>query len=144
MKLAKIFLMIVLGVALVISGPAVAFARGGHGGHGGGHGGHSGGHHGGGHGGHFGGRHHFHGHSRFGFFIGTPWSWPYYDPPYFPYYRSYAYPPAVAVPLSPPVYVERGQSNDWYYCWSPQGYYPYVKECPGGWQGVSPQPSAQP
>lgn len=104
MKLAKIFLMIVLGVALVISGPAVAFARGGHGGHGGGHGGHSGGHHGGGHAGHSGRHHggghagHFRGHFGHGVGIGLGYPWWYYRTyGYYPYNRysgqDYCYDP---------------------------------------------------
>jgi len=32
----------------------------------------------------------------------------------------------------------QGQSNYWYYCADSQAYYPYVKECPGGWQQVAP------
>jgi len=28
----------------------------------------------------------------------------------------------------------------WYYCPESKAYYPYVKECPGGWQQVAPQP----
>jgi hypothetical protein len=26
----------------------------------------------------------------------------------------------------------------WYYCQNPQGYYPYVKQCPSGWTKVPP------
>ena len=74
------------------------------------------------------------------FWFGPSW---YYPPPY--YYQPYYYPP---VPASPPVYIEREDyaapppqaSASWYYCANPQGYYPYVKECPGGWQAVAPQP----
>ena len=81
---------------------------------------------------------------------------PYYYPPYYysPYYASpYYYPPAVVtVPAEPPVYIERGEvaepapqaSASWYYCADPQGYYPYVKQCPGGWQAVAPLPSTTP
>ena len=81
---------------------------------------------------------------------------PYYYPPYYysPYYASpYYYPPAVVtVPAEPPVYIERGEvaepapqaSASWYYCADPQGYYPYVEQCPGGWQAVSPRPSTAP
>ena len=44
-------------------------------------------------------------------------------------------------PASPPVYVERNDnSQDWYYCEQTRGYYPYVKECPGGWKRVPPAP----
>lgn len=62
--------------------------------------------------------------------------WWYAPPPvyYYPY-------PTVVVPPSPPVYVERERAeNWWYYCDQSKGYYPYVKECPGGWQRVAPAP----
>lgn len=91
--------------------------------------------------------------ARVGVYIGPYWgpSW-YYPPPY--YYR----PEVIVVPAAPPpVYVERQASpadvsgetqpatqQSWYYCASGKGYYPYVKECPGGWQKVQPQPSSQP
>ena len=90
--------------------------------------------------------HHFHGHhhrGHFGVFIGAPWPW-YYPPPYYyPYY-----PGTIVVPSSPPQYIERSDEaaastlppGYWYYCRNPDGYYPYVKECPGGWQQVAPQP----
>ena len=32
------------------------------------------------------------------------------------------------------------QQSYWYYCQDPQGYYPYVRNCPGGWQQVLPTP----
>ena len=32
------------------------------------------------------------------------------------------------------------QSHYWYYCPASRAYYPYVRECVGGWQAVSPQP----
>ena len=65
----------------------------------------------------------------------------------------YVYPPAVIRHSPAPVYVERsiapaesvpsrGQS-DWYYCAGSQTYYPYAKECPGGWQRVPAQPSSR-
>lgn len=84
-----------------------------------------------------------------GVYIGGPG--PYYYPgPYYAYpppYYVYS-PPPVVVQESPPVYVERGEDegapprskNYWYYCDRPSGYYPYVKECPGGWQRVAPTP----
>jgi hypothetical protein len=86
------------------------------------------------------------------------YSYPVYPYPYpYPYYA----PPVVAtVPASPPVYVERSdiqpgaqqgaqgsgalQPGYWYYCRNPEGYYPSVQQCPGGWQQVAPrQPNAQ-
>jgi len=65
---------------------------------------------------------------------------PYYYPAYYPY--PY-YPPTQVVVQQPPVYTERQDVNEagyWYYCAAAKGYYPYVKECPGGWQKVAPQP----
>ena len=95
------------------------------------------------HGRHFGGG--YYRHPSFGLYFGLP-LWPrYYDPyPYYPYY-----PPAVVpVPSSPPVYIERSPpavnqplpSGYWYYCDNPQGYYPYVTDCPMGWRQVDPVP----
>lgn len=77
-----------------------------------------------------------------GIFFGTPALWSWHYPPY------YYYPPVIAVPAPPPpVYVEQAPPASaapapgyWYYCSNPDGYYPYVKECPGGWQKVQPQP----
>ena len=82
---------------------------------------------------------------NFGPYWGPYWgpAW-YYPPPY--YYPPY-YPPAVVVapPAAPPVYVERGDQpppqSYWYYCEQSRGYYPYVKECPGGWKAVPPAPA---
>ena len=48
------------------------------------------------------------------------------------YLYSYAYP----VYVQNPVYDQQAQY--WAYCRSPQGYYPYVSECPGGWLPVAP------
>src|SRR5882672_10643891 len=92
--------------------------------------------------------HHGRAHVSFGFYVGGPgyWGYPY---PYYPYYPAYPYPyyPApVVVQQSPPVYTERqdvapaNEQGYWYYCAASRGYYPYVKECPGGWQKVSPTP----
>lgn len=81
----------------------------------------------------------YHSHARVGVFVGAP-LWPWYYPP------AYYYPPVIAVPAPPPpVYIEQPKppaatQNYWYYCSNPEGYYPYVKECPGGWQQVAPQP----
>jgi hypothetical protein len=54
----------------------------------------------------------------------------YYDPmPYVdPYYEQ------VPNALAPP------RPSYWYYCPSSNAYYPYVKDCPEGWQQVAPQP----
>lgn len=92
-----------------------------------------------------GGRDHGGGHwgGHWGVFIGAPWGW-YYPPPY--WYNQYN--PPVIVQSAPPVYIERGavpagpedEPYYWYHCSRPEGYYPYIKECPGGWQKVVPTP----
>ena len=59
-----------------------------------------------------------------------------------PWYPYYYYPaPPVAIQQQPPVHAqpEPQQSDYWYYCQNPQGYYPYVQSCPGGWMKVVPQ-----
>jgi hypothetical protein len=72
----------------------------------------------------------------FGAYWGPYWgSYPYA----YPYRYPYAYPPVVVQP-SPQVIVQPPPSQYWYYCDSPQGYYPYVGQCPGGWRLVSPTP----
>ena len=89
---------------------------------------------------------------RIGIGLGVPvyGGYGYYGPYYRPY--PYYYPPPYVAPAAPPVYIERGdpqgaapapqqQSQSyWYYCADSKTYYPYVRECPGGWQRVPPQP----
>jgi len=88
-----------------------------------------------------------HSHSQF-FFSGSialgPW-WPGYGwyPGYpYAYYPAPYYPaPPVVIQQQPQVYSQpqQQQSDYWYYCENPKGYYPYVKSCPGGWMKVVPQ-----
>ena len=88
-------------------------------------------------------RHHrSHGHVGIGLFVGSPL----FYPPYYPSPFYYPYPPVVVAPAAPPVYIEQTpgastaqQDNYWYYCDKPEGYYPYVPECAGGWRRVEPQ-----
>jgi hypothetical protein len=87
---------------------------------------------------------------RLGLYVSAPVYWGgYWGPRY--YYPPYYYPPAVlTVPASPPTYVEQApvaapaapapQPGYWYYCAESRAYYPYVNQCPGEWQRVSPQP----
>ena len=111
-----------LAAALVVDAQAAGFSRGSSGG-----------------GGSVAGRgfHHFHPHStvivRGSFFVGPgPFFWPgyYYPPPY--YYAPPAYYAAPAVSAPPASY--------WYYCAPLNAYYPYVQDCPGGWQAVPATP----
>jgi len=78
-------------------------------------------------------------------FWGYPYGYPYpYANPY-PYGYP-AYSPPVMGDSSPQTYLQQDiqVQQPWYYCQNPQGYYPYVSECPGGWQAVSPQPPSPP
>ena len=103
---------------------------------------------------------HHHNRTSVGIVIGPYWGpsyyspFPYYYPPYYPY----ANPPVVIERQAPQMYIEQQQApvappvaaapppptNYWYYCAAKNAYYPYVKECRGGWQRVLPQPPGQP
>jgi hypothetical protein len=86
------------------------------------------------------------------FGVPAPWPAPYYYYPSRPYYRYYEYPapihyppPVAAAPVpysgyAPPPAAEPFDS--WYfYCAGSRSYYPYVRECPGGWERVPTAPS---
>lgn len=86
------------------------------------------------------------GRGRVGVYFGPVWGPAFYSSPF--YYS----PPLVVAPAAPPpVYIEQHQApvevapaasqQYWHYCNSSKGYYPYVKECPDGWQKVLPQPA---
>jgi len=100
------------------------------------------------------------GNVRFGISLGFPIYAPgYYPAPYYAYPAyaypapAYPYPAAVMESSSPPVYVEQGVAQaapapsqaegDWYYCAASNAYYPYVGECPAGWQRVPAQPPSR-
>jgi len=72
---------------------------------------------------------------RFGWWWWVDGLWYWYAGPIYPYPsyvadtyvadEDYAAPPMAGPPAAGPV---------WYYCRGPQGYYPYVRACPSGWQ----------
>ena len=140
-----------ISLIIMLLGPLFNDSVRAEGGHGWGHGG--GGHFGGWHGGaHFG---DWHGGGHFGYDLALGLGLGYgvgyygYGVPYYPY-PYYPYPPMVAAPSPPPVYPQQNmpptpelQTNYWHYCRNPDGYYPYVRECPDGWEKISPQPSSQ-
>jgi len=104
---------------------------------------------------------------RFGISIGVPLYAPSYYPAPISAYPTYIYPaPAYVYPAqayvypapamafsSAPVFVERRVApvptapmqaqGDWYYCAASGSYYPYVADCPAGWQRVPAQASAR-
>lgn len=139
-RLCKIALTLVAVGAMAAGGPTLAGGRGGGGGmHGGGFHGHDGFFH-------HDGFHHGHGHVTFVVGGGWPgwWGYPYYGWPYPDSYPGY-YVPAAQYAVR---YIEQGDGWDgasanawWYRCDQPSGYYPYIKDCPAGWQTVPAQPS---
>ncbi len=80
-------------------------------------------------------------HIRGGIWIGPLWG-PWWGPAYpYPYYPS----PPVVIQQQPSVYEEQEpqqqeQQYYWYFCPESKTYYPYVKQCPGGWLKVVPTP----
>ena len=150
MKKNKIICLVISLLGLLISNSLLAEGHGGGAHYGGGHYGGGNIHHGGGgnrypSGWGYGRGGQYYGRSNFDFYFGAP-IYPYFSNPY-PYY----YPPSVItvpIPVTPPVYIQQPQSaqqyppGNWYYCTNPEGYYPYVKACPNGWQQVNPIPPA--
>ena len=71
--------------------------------------------------------------------FGSFWA-PYWAPYAYPHGYPFAYPPVVVQPPSQ-VYVQPPPSQpSWYYCDNPQGYYPYVEQCPRGWRQIPTAP----
>ena len=75
-----------------------------------------------------------------------PLIYPYPDPFLYPRYRApIYYSPLINLPLTPPVYIQQSESpplrenNYWYYCETPAGYYPDVKDCQTEWIKVPPR-----
>ncbi|MDA0224927.1 MAG: hypothetical protein O2975_02320 [Proteobacteria bacterium] len=99
-----------------------------------------------------GGHRHHHRHIHFGFGIGVPIAsglyWRFGAPPvvHYPYY-VYPAPRVAVVPAAPVTYIQQSVAPApaaaaqpvWYWCASANAYHPYVSECPGGWQQVTPQ-----
>jgi len=83
------------------------------------------------------------GYVRGGIWIGGP-VWPWWGPPYYPYYPYYYSEPPVVIQQAP-VYEQQApveeQQSYWYFCPDAKAYYPYVKQCPGGWMKVIPNQS---
>lgn len=83
------------------------------------------------------------GHGHVSFWIGPVWGPGWWGPGYY-----YPQPPqTVVIERAPQVYVQPGPQTEssgyWYYCRDAKAYYPYVKDCPGGWSRVSPTPHTE-
>lgn len=77
--------------------------------------------------------------------------WYAYSSPIYPYPDPYQPPVVMVQTPQPPVYVEQAptpvqtapQTQFWYYCANPSGYYPYVPNCSVDWQKVPATPAQQ-
>ena len=67
-------------------------------------------------------------------------------PPYYPapvYVPQPYVPQTVVVTQAATAPAPAPQTNWWYHCDQPAGYYPYISTCPRGWTKVSPVPPGQ-
>jgi hypothetical protein len=61
-----------------------------------------------------------------------------------PWWGYPAYGVVSAYPPAPLQYIEKGDGSapaeiEWFYCRPLNAYFPYVAECPGGWERVAPE-----
>jgi len=63
-----------------------------------------------------------------------------YAAPIYPYPNPYLPPTVVVQQVAPQPQPLQPQSQSWYYCPNPQGYYPYVPQCNVPWQSVPAAP----
>jgi len=95
-----------------------------------------------------------HGGVRADVIIGPIGPWVYYPAPVY-YPPTYVVPQVTVAPA--PVYIQQAPVPDtsgappaaapaasYYYCPESKAYYPYVQNCPSGWQRVAPQPPGAP
>jgi hypothetical protein len=86
---------------------------------------------------------HGHGHGHVGIYFGPIWG-PWWGPP--AYYYNYSAPVVVERPVyveTPPVVQAAPTISYWYFCRAANAYYPYVKDCPAGWERVAAKPAGQ-
>jgi len=74
------------------------------------------------------------------------WGWPgYWGPGYWGAPYPYSAPSPTVIQQAPTEYIQQEsappQQAYWYYCQNAGAYYPYVKDCPGGWMQVVPSPA---
>jgi hypothetical protein len=65
--------------------------------------------------------------------------WYFYPEPIYPF-PTYV-PPAIVVQQAPPMPSGLPPSQFWYFCDTPQGYYPYVAACNGPWREIPAPPA---
>lgn len=90
-----------------------------------------------------------HGNAHHGSYYGGHYGSHHYDDHYYGHLLLYGVPPllsvltawnypARAVTAPPQAIRYEEQTGYWYYCTDPEGYYPYVRDCPRGWMQVVP------
>jgi hypothetical protein len=89
-------------------------------------------------------RHEFHD-GRWGWWWIVGPTWYFYPAAVYPYPNPYEPPVAVIVQPKPQQAEPPPPApQNWYYCESPKGYFPYVPACPGGWRAVPATPGTAP
>jgi len=73
-------------------------------------------------------------------FVGFPAPLYYYPPYYYPPYAYPSYAPTTVIEQAP----GPAPTQYWYYCDTPQGYYPYIQSCSTGWRQVPTTPPPLP
>jgi|SRR3989338_6091551 len=83
-------------------------------------------------------RRHYYNHPNYPFYPRPLPFVPFGGPVFIEPHPFYPYPPLTIDPL-----IQAPQPQYWYYCKTsnPPGYFPYVRECPGGWTQEVPRPS---
>lgn len=84
--------------------------------------------------------------NHFGWWWVVGGAWLFFNAPVYPYPDPYV-PSTVIVEAAPapaPVPVAAPAPSYWYYCPSAQNYYPYVIQCPVGWEQVPSSPPPAP
>ena len=77
---------------------------------------------------------------RYGWWWYGGGTWYPYPKPIYPYPNPYIPPTVIIQPVPAPSPYAPPPTRVWYYCPSPQGYYPYVPQCYAGWQAVPATP----
>ena len=78
---------------------------------------------------------------RFGWWWVVSGVWFFYPVPVYPYPDPYVPSTVIVQQAPPPVPTAAPAPAYWYYCASAQNYYPYVTQCPVGWEQVPATPA---
>ena len=79
--------------------------------------------------------------NHFGWWWIVGGAWVFYNAPVYPYPDPYVPSTVIVQQAPPPVPAAAPAPAYWYYCASAQNYYPYVTQCPVGWEQVPATPA---